>query len=255
MDNFASIPSVLNGVRSMDRKFLSDMLHRFDEGKRLESILTEEVFKRKYGLVNLSEEASYGWMKSAHDKGYGSDWYLCLSNGSRIPWSTKQLMRKYKNSEDRFFVIHSSSIDDFSGEVDFKVYGLELKGEKLEACEDADISSCLVNKINEKIRKLRGKSVNNWIYPYLCRLSDHEIANIYIGRCLMDFALKFPKDIDAIDVKDNKVVFYEFKRKDSATSYYELKEPIYLPKFGRQLIKRVNVHFRITLAVERLIKP
>jgi len=224
----------------INREIISEMLHRMDAGKRLEAIVTELVFRRTYGYSELSPAATYGWMTTDSScaerrKKFGRDWYICAKSVNEIASCTSALINAFERKDYRFFLVTDIVIHNSAGTVEFRVLKLENNEGGVQAYLDKAITADLMEKVNARVRRVHGQAaISTWsILPYLQHVESDELLSLYTSRCLMDFGLDFPTDIDAVDVSSGKLIVYEFKRKDPSDSYYMPNSHVSLPSYGK----------------------
>lgn len=217
------------------KKSLATLVEAMDGYKRLEGHITELAFQKAYCQKRLSDEASYGWMQSVHDDDFDYDWYLCLDNLNNVPSSVGALFDKLNGKGSHcFYIVSSPDYDSITSTLYFEVHIISQSGEGYELERVPDLEQKILRIINAKIQAMDLSGAMGELEDYLHFIHGNELIRLLVSRCLMNFALKIPRDIDAVDMDDaGDITFIEFKRKDAADSYYVRNGFLPITQYGK----------------------
>lgn len=208
--------------------FYGRMLHLFDINKRLESHLTEILFRRTYAKKYLSSEAVYGVIKFSRSLSGGrfeTVWLAQVGPDWKIPDPIRAIVER--RPRDAFY-LYRGGVSDFSvGHISLEIRKV-CHGAAI--VKDDGMGAEIRKKINNKIDEINrrdskaGCNINSGynISHYIPAFSDEELSDLYLSRCMMNYGLSYPTDVDAIDVgAQGEFRIFEFKRKDPSGGYYK----------------------------------
>jgi hypothetical protein len=215
-----------------DTELVVRMLHAMDGEKVLQAILTEELFRRTYCAGHLSRHASFGWIvTSKRDR---TEWYLVLAEGESIPASAVALVQRLPDSHTAYAVEVIDSGCAKPG-LSVRVWSLQRCGDGLDQVEERDLSMMFAQQANPHVRSLGTGSMPDqaWLGEYVACLPRETLRVTFARRCIMNYVLQYPKDIDVIELRDGQLTFIEFKRKDPARRYYSPPVKLLVKEYGR----------------------
>ncbi|KTG18926.1 hypothetical protein AUR67_17380 [Pseudoalteromonas sp. XI10] len=191
---------------------------------RRDAYITELYFE-KVVLPKIANQSTLGWcctryewcnIKKIH---LSRHWFKVIPDF--LSWDQKELDKKFislmrkKGSSQRFFFILplETSESFFVIRECVKVEG-EYKLKKWNEKEGEPLSLRKMNSEVDRLLNLQFEGSASFAPKWLGNLDIPRLKSLLAQRVLMNKGLKFPVDIDAIEIKNDLLIFHEFKRKD-----------------------------------------
>ncbi len=196
------------------------LLGALTTGKRFSAHITELMFENFFS-DRFSQNATFGTIKVSGPN-YDNYFYSFVNNINDYPLALTKLSSFKKVS---VFIVTSNSEScvellgdrlELKSNLGFEVFELFSDGRLvLSEAKSEDLSGKLVNGIGSF--DLNRKPDFD-ISEFIDSVSSDKVRKLIFNRLLLDVAFKdeYPVDIDVIDLCENGLVFFEFKRKTPA---------------------------------------
>lgn len=214
--------------------------------KRLPSLVMEYFFSKNLQQItgiSLPDTIIHGWMyEGSYNNKKPRSWFKITEKTPADDPRTEaneEFIRtiKSRRKDDRFFVLRPkieqrNSIINISFDAREVLIKDATKFIKIYSPECRSLENSINSKIDRNLQVLSGISIHGIsesIRDWLVNIDIESIESILASRCLMNFGLDFPKDIDALMYskinKDYSLSIIEYKRK------YPTSGPRRIPPF------------------------
>lgn len=210
------------------RERLLQSLSRMDTPKRLEALLHERVFGQK--IVELCGEAnvSLGWCFTFAEYSENiRNWFRILFPGEELNDVDRAFHDRLHSirSEDRFYVLRvlpDRSVRNLTDRLSCVEW--IRQGER----EEPNLVQKLVSEARRRKSSFRcdsGGLDGLALRKRFEQLNFDELYNETFRRLLMNEYLVYASDLDAVVLRDDELMIFEYKRKPPARGMLPLKQP------------------------------